>query len=179
MQPRRQRSFPAGAIVITVTDRVLVVDDDPSLRRLIRRVVERVPGFEVVAEASDGRSALELALLDPPDIVLTDVGMPEMDGVELTQRLLDAHPGVRVVALTGAEPGRALSDMIRSGAVGYLVKTASIDEMIQALVAVGRGLAVLSPEVTAQALRDLVEHYRAEQRRAESLLASIASRETS
>lgn len=151
--------------------RVLLVDDDPGLRRLIRRVIERVPGFEVAAEASDGATALAIALEDPPDIMLTDVTMPGMDGVELTTRLLDVHPEVRVVVLTGAEPGKALSDMIRAGAIGYLVKTASIDEMIQALDAVSRGLAVLAPEVTAFVLKDLVKHYRAEQDRAEALLA--------
>ena len=151
--------------------RVLLVDDDPALRRLIRRVIERVPDFEVVAEAGDGKSALQLALADPPDIVLTDITMPEVDGVALTRRLLDVHPHVRVIALTGAEPGKALSDMIRNGAVGYLVKTSSIDEMISALHAVRRGLAVLAPEATSVVLNDLVEHYRAEHQRAESLLA--------
>lgn len=151
--------------------RVLIVDDDPALRRLIRRVVERVPGFEVAGEADEGRRALTLALEDPPDIVLTDVTMPEMDGVELTRRLLDVHPDVRVVALTGAEPEGAVSDMIRNGAIGYLVKTASLEEMVQALTAVGRGLAVLSPEATLVVLRDLVQHYRAEQDRARALEA--------
>lgn len=155
----------------TEHQRVLLVDDDPALRRLIRRVIERIAGFEVTAEAADGKSALELALADPPNIMLTDIAMPEMDGVTLTRRLLEVHPQVRVIALTGAEPGEGLSDMIRNGAVGYLVKTASIDEMIQALDAVRRGLAVLAPEATSVVLKDLVEHYRAEQQRAEALLA--------
>lgn len=150
---------------------VLVVDDDPALRRLIRRVVERVPELEVVGEAPNGHEALQLARRRQPDIVLTDIAMPGMDGVELTERLLDAFPLTRVVALTGAEPGAALSAMIRNGAVGYLVKTASIEEMVQALHAVSRGHAVLSPEVTSLVLKDLVHHYRTEQQRAEALAA--------
>lgn len=125
----------------------------------------------MTGEAVDGRQALELALADPPEIVLTDISMPGMNGIEFTRRLVEAHPHVRVVALTGAEPGEALSDMIRNGAVGYLVKTASIEEMIQALDAVRRGLAVLAPEATSLVLKDLVQHYRAEQQRAEALLA--------
>lgn len=147
------------------------MDDDAALRRLIRRVVERVPEVEVAAEAANGKAALALARENPPDIVLTDISMPEMDGVELTQRLLDFYPETRVVALTGAAPGRALSDMIRHGAVGYLEKTASLDEMIQGLQAVARGSAVLSPEATSLVLKDLVQHYRAEQQRSETLMA--------
>lgn len=169
---RTGRGIPSGRA--DTLQRVLIVDDDPALRRLITRVIERVPGFEVAAEASNGQVALRLALEDPPDIVLTDIEMPEMDGIELTARLLEALPHLRVIALTGVEPGEALSRMIRNGAIGYLVKTASIDEMIQALLAVARGHAVLAPEVTALALSDLVQHYRSEQQRAASLQAMDA-----
>ena len=159
----------ADAIAPPRPRRVLIVDDDAAIRRLVRRVVERVPSLVVVGEASNGTEALEQALQDPPDIVLTDIAMPGMDGVELTRRLLEAHPATRVLALTGAEPGAALLAMIRYGAVGYLVKTASIEEMLQALEAVSRGLCVLSPEATSWVLADLGKHYRAEQARAEAL----------
>lgn len=149
--------------------RVMIVDDDDAIRRLVRRVVERVPSLVVVAEASDGKKALELALDDPPDIVLTDIAMPGMDGVELVRRLLEAQPAIRVLALTGAEPGPSLLAMVRYGAVGYLVKNASVEVMVQALEAVSKGLSVLSPEATSWVLADLVKHYRVEQARSEAL----------
>lgn len=149
--------------------RVMVVDDDPALRRFLCRLIDRIPGFEVIAEAGDGQEALALAAKDSPAITLTDIQMPVMDGVELTRKLIELDPRMKIVALTGSSPGARLTEMVRNGAVGYLVKTAPPEEITQALQAVAQGHSVLSPEVTSIVLKDLVDNYQLEKHRAEEL----------
>lgn len=149
--------------------RVLIVDDDESVRRMLGRWVERAPDLDLVGSAHDGARGLELARETHPDVVLTDIDMPNINGVDLTAQLRDTLPSVRVLALSGADDWSNVAAMIRFGAVGYLLKTAPVDEVLAAVRAVAAGHAVLAPEITRYVLTDLAEHYKSEHDRAEAL----------
>ncbi len=117
------------------------------MRDGLRRVLEEQPRLEVVGEAEDGRSALALAAELEPDVVVMDVALPGLGGIEATRRLTADHPGIRVVALSLHDDRRYVLGMLRAGATAYLVKTSASDQLIQAIHAVVAGQAFLSPEV--------------------------------
>ena len=121
--------------------RVLVADDHPVFRSGLRMLLEDL-GIEVVAEAADGRTAVELAVQHTPDVVLMDLQMPDVNGLEATRRLCEAAPAVRVLVLTMAEDDATLFAALRAGAAGYLLKGAGPDEIERAVRGVAAGDAV-------------------------------------
>ncbi len=111
-----------------MTVRLLLADDHRMLRDTLKRsMIDE--GFEVVAEASDGQEAVELATAHRPDVVLMDVTMPEMDGVEAARRICETHDDIRVIMLTMHADKDVIAAAIRAGAVGYLVKDCSFEEV--------------------------------------------------
>jgi DNA-binding NarL/FixJ family response regulator len=137
--------------------RVLLADDHTMVRAGFRSLIEGMQGFEVVAEAADGREALELAELLRPDVVLSDIAMPELGGLELTSRLAEAVPEARVLILSMHRDPGYVRQAVRSGARGYLLKSSGPEELEQALLAVARGEAYFTPSAAAplaDALRD-------------------------
>lgn len=112
--------------------RLLLADDHRMLREGLRRSLTD-EGFEVIGEAADGEEAVALADRLRPDVVLMDVTMPDVDGVEATRRLHKLHPGIRVVMLTMHADEAVIAEAIRAGAVGYLVKDCSTDEITETL----------------------------------------------
>jgi DNA-binding NarL/FixJ family response regulator len=133
--------------------RVLTADDQRVVREGLALLLSLLPDVEVVGSAADGEEALELAAQLRPDIVLMDLRMPKMDGVEATRRLHASHPGIKVVVLTTYADDRSVIDAVRAGALGYLTKDASAEEIRQALHQVASGQAALDPAVQ----RHLVE----------------------
>ena len=121
--------------------RVVVADDHPVFRSGLRTLLEDL-GVEVVGEAADGRAAVQLAVELAPDVVLMDLQMPEVSGLEATRRLSEAAPRVRVLVLTMAEDDATLFAALRAGAAGYLLKGAGPDEIDRALRGVAAGDAV-------------------------------------
>ena len=134
--------------------RVLLVDDHELFRIGLRNLLA-ARGVQVVGEAGDGRQALELARQLQPDLVLMDMNMPEMDGVEATRLLHQALPGVQVVVLSVAREPAILMDALRAGAAGYLLKDMQANELFEMLEAVGRGERPVAPALAGQALRGL------------------------
>jgi DNA-binding NarL/FixJ family response regulator len=120
---------------------VVLADDHPMFRAGLRTLLEDL-GMEVVAEAADGRSAVELAVRHAPDVVLMDLQMPEVSGLEATRRLSEAAPGVRVLVLTMVEDDATLFAALRAGAAGYLLKGAGPEEIDRAVRGVAAGDAV-------------------------------------
>ena len=127
--------------------RVLAVDDQRVVREGLAMLLGLLPDVEVVGTASDGAEALDLAEQLRPDVILMDLRMPRVDGVEATRRLRASHPEVKVVVLTTYADDRSVIEALRAGALGYLTKDAGADEIQQALQRVADGQASLDPAV--------------------------------
>ena len=128
--------------------RVLIVDDHPLAQAGARHFLNALPDLELVGEASSGAEALELCARVAPDVVLMDVMMPEMDGIETTRALKARFPSVRVLMLTSFSEGNVVQQAMQAGASGYLLKNATAMELAQAIRAAHAGRSALAPEAT-------------------------------
>lgn len=135
--------------------RILIADDHGVLRAGLRAILEEEPDLQVVGEAADGQEALHLAGKYGPDLVLLDIGMPGMDGIEVTRRLARISPQTRVLILSVYEDGSLLREAIQAGASGYIVKRAVEDELISAIQAVSRGDMYIHPSITRTLVKNL------------------------
>ena len=144
---------------MTQKTRVLLVDDHDVVRAGVRTVLERMPEVEVVGEAQNGREALELARRLQPDLVLMDIAMPDLNGVEAARQMLAAG-GVetRVVALSMHSDRQFVGEMLKAGASGYLLKNSVGQHLPPAIRAVRAGKVYLSPEVHDVIVEDYVRH---------------------
>jgi DNA-binding NarL/FixJ family response regulator len=151
-------SFPAGAgeggAVVTV--RVLLADDHSLVRAGLRALVQRVSGFDVVAEAGDGREAVQLVEQHHPDVVLMDVMMPELDGLSAAAQVVKSSPHTRVIILSMNSGEEYVLQAMRVGAAGYVLKNASPAEFEMALRAVSRGETYLSSAVSKHVIAGYV-----------------------
>lgn len=137
-----------------MTIRLLLADDHRMLREGLRRsMVDE--GFDVVGEADNGEEAVRLAAELQPDVVLMDVSMPEMDGVEATRRIRATDTQTRVIMLTMHADTEVLADALRAGASGYLVKDCSTDEVADAVRMAAKGDTALSPQLAATMLEEV------------------------
>ena len=130
--------------------RVLLADDQRLFREALSVLLSVQDDVEVVGEAGDGGQALELAARLSPDVVLMDLRMPVMDGITATRQLRAAQPGVQVIALTTFDDDADVFAAIRAGAIGYLLKDASSERLMEAVRAATRGESVLEPGVAAK-----------------------------
>lgn len=137
--------------------RVLLVDDQPLFRRAIATLIQEQPEFTVVGEATDGREAIEQAHALTPDLIVMDVEMPVMNGVEAVRVLRDELPSIKIVVLTVSESEDYLLDAIRFGAHGYLLKDLRPEQLYEMLRAVMRDETPLSPAIAGRLLREVRE----------------------
>ena len=133
--------------------RVVVADDHPVVRGGLIALLSTLEGVEVAAEAGDGRSALREVALTRPDVVVMDLRMPEVDGVEATRRITAEYPGIGVLVLTMFDEDALVADALAAGARGYLLKGAAPSEIERAIRAVASGEAIFSREVADRVLR--------------------------
>jgi DNA-binding NarL/FixJ family response regulator len=133
--------------------RVVIVDDQSLVRTGLRLILESEPGIEVVGEAGDGREAIEVVRRQRPAVVLMDIQMPVLDGLEATRAM--TAEGVRVVSLATFERDDYILEAIRAGASGFLLKNAPPEELVAAVRVVAEGNALLSPSVTRRVLERL------------------------
>jgi len=138
--------------------RLMLVDDHKMLREALRAILEKTGDFEVVAEADDGPAAIELARELSPDVVLMDIGLVGMSGIEATRRILAQTPTVKVLALSTFADRRIMLQMLQAGASGYVVKSAGSEELLQGIRAVARGETYLYAEATAALVDSLRKH---------------------
>lgn len=129
--------------------RIMLIDDHKILRDALKTVLDREHDIVLAGEASDGTEALKLVRENRPDVVVMDVGMPNMGGIETTRALLAEHPGLRVLALSTYSDRRIVLQMLDAGACGYVVKSAGRDELLRAIRAVAQGRTYLCPEISA------------------------------
>ncbi len=130
--------------------RVLVADDHPMFRDGLRTLLASSSDTELVGEATSGEEAVSLAADLQPDVILMDVQMPGMDGIEATRRIVRDSPHVRVLVVTMFEDDATVFKAMRAGARGYLLKGANYKEMLRAIVAVGNGEAIFSPKLAVR-----------------------------
>jgi DNA-binding NarL/FixJ family response regulator len=139
-----------------VSTRILIVDDQAVVRSGFRVLLEDEPGFEIVGEAQDGREAIALVARRHPDVVLMDIRMPGMDGLEATRRLTgpDAEHPVKVIVITTFDLDEYVFGALRNGAAGFLLKDAQPEVLIDAIHAVADGYGLIAPEVTGRLIRE-------------------------
>ena len=153
--------------------RLLIADDQALMRAGFRMILEAQPDLRVVAEAADGVEAVEAARVHDPDVILMDIRMPRMDGVEATRRLT----GHRVLILTTFNLDEYVVEALRAGASGFLLKDAPPEELVRAVRVVAAGDALLSPAVTRTLLDRVVTRLPTPPAAAPELLADLTERE--
>lgn len=127
--------------------KVLIVDDHGLVRTAIKRLLEDVKGLKVIGEAESGEEAIKLAKKDPPDVVLMDLKMPGIGGLEATRKLLRIDENMRILVVTGCDAEPFPSRLLNAGAAGYITKGSDLDEMARAIRSVYAGKRYLSPEI--------------------------------
>jgi DNA-binding NarL/FixJ family response regulator len=133
---------------------VLLVDDHRIIREGLHICLEREDGIEVVGEAENGRDAVRLAQELKPDVVVMDITMPELNGIEATRQILHADPRTKVLGLSVHSDPRYVAEMLHAGASGYLLKDCAFEELPRAILALARGEAYLSPQISQTVLDD-------------------------
>jgi two-component system, NarL family, response regulator LiaR len=132
--------------------RILIADDHTLVRQGLRQLCEGMGGFTVIAEAEDGAQAVTLARTAQPDVILMDIIMPQIDGVEAIRQIMRETPAARIIALTMYREEQYMLNAIRAGARGYLLKTVDAQELIAAIEAVHRGDYLIDPIIAARVL---------------------------
>ena len=135
------------------TIRILLAEDQTLMRQGLKTILESEPGLRVVGEAEDGKAAVKLALQLRPEIVLMDVQMPQMNGVEATAAICRAWPEARVIILTTFDRDDYVFDGVRAGAVGYLLKDSPAQRLIETIRHVHAGDVFIQPEIASRTLR--------------------------
>ena len=135
--------------------KVLIVDDHAIVRHGLSRSIQQQEDMEVVGQASDGHSAVDMARQLAPNVVLMDVSMPALNGIEATRAVLRESPGSRVIALSMHSAKRYVREMFRAGASGYLLKDCEFDELVQTIRLIAEGQTYISPSIS----RIVVENY--------------------
>ncbi len=141
--------------------RILLADDHNVMRRGLRLLLESHPGFLVVAEAADGRQAVEQAQSTKPDVVILDIAMPQLGGTEAAQRINEALPKTAIIILSMHSDEGYVLRALKAGAKGYLLKDSVEGDLIDAIKAVSEGKTFFSPEITKMLVEDYVREIRA------------------
>ena len=138
--------------------RIVLADDHQIVRDGLRTLLEQESGMEVVAEAEDGHTAVALAREQRPDVVVMDIAMPDLNGIEATRQIKADLPEARIIALSMHADKRFVAGMFQAGASGYLLKKGASRELVQAIRQVAAGQMYLSSEITSTLIEDYVGH---------------------
>jgi DNA-binding NarL/FixJ family response regulator len=157
--------------------RVVIADDHELFRRGLRMVLDDEAGIEVVGEAGDGEEAVELAVETAPDVIIMDVRMPVVSGIEATEQMKDQIPSTRVLMLTISDEEDDLYEAIKAGANGYLLKEISIDEIGNAVRSVHSGQSLISPSMASKLLNEFAAMVKKEEQREQVPAPRLTPRE--
>jgi DNA-binding NarL/FixJ family response regulator len=138
-----------------VSIRILLADDHKIIRDGLRSLLAKQHDMEVIAEAEDGRTAVELARELNPSVIVMDIAMPDLNGVEATRQVMEIDPGIKVVALSMQSDGPVVRRMFQAGAAGYLLKDCAFEELVKAIRTVLNGRTYLSPDIAGVVVRNL------------------------
>jgi len=154
--------------------RILIADDHKIIVDGLRSLLENNSAFKVIGQASDGLSAVRLAAEIAPDLVIMDISLPGLNGIDATRRILEANPRTKVIALSMHKDGRYIAEALKSGASGYLLKESAFDELTAAIRTVMKGRAYLSASITDLVIKDYIRHL---ERTASGVFAILTPRE--
>ena len=139
-----------------MTTRILLADDHCILRQGLRTLLSAGQDFEVIAEAQDGRTAVELAERLMPNVVIMDIGMPGLNGIEATRQIVERVPSARVIALSAHADRRLIAEVLKAGASGYLLKESAFEELADAIRTAAAKKVYLSPQIASELVDDYV-----------------------
>jgi len=137
--------------------KVLIVDDHKLVREGLKAVFDQGDEVDVIGEAGSGEEAIEMVDKINPDVILMDISMPGMNGIQATKAIRDSHPDAKIVILTMLDQEGYVYEAIKAGATGYMLKSTSSDELVNAIQTVNEGKALLHPDATAQLLKEFVQ----------------------
>nr|WP_319775882.1 response regulator transcription factor [uncultured Sphaerochaeta sp.] len=137
-----------------MTIKILLAEDHKIVREGLRSLLEKEPGFDVVGEAENGRKAVQLASRLNPDVIIMDISMPDLNGIEAARQILRDNQNVRVLALSMHSDKRFVADILKAGASGYLLKDGAFEELAGAIRAVANGQTYLSPAIAGAVIQD-------------------------
>ncbi|MBI5215639.1 MAG: response regulator transcription factor [Ignavibacteriae bacterium] len=141
-----------------MSTRIILADDHNILREGLKKIIEHELKLDVVAQASEGRTTIELVRLHHPDIVIIDIGMPGLNGIEATRTIKHEFPEVKVIALSMHTERNIVADMLSAGASAYLLKDSAPDELGQAITIVLKNKKYISPDIAGLVVDDFVQH---------------------
>jgi DNA-binding NarL/FixJ family response regulator len=157
-----------------MTIRILLVDDHHLVRQGLRALIERRPDLQVVGEADDGRTAIQMVRELAPDLAVMDLRMPDLNGIDATRQALAAKPNLKVVGLSAQSDERGVREMLRVGASGYLLKDAAFEELVNAIYAVMDDKIYLSPAISRSVLNNATQ---SEESQLDSVFTVLSRRE--
>jgi DNA-binding NarL/FixJ family response regulator len=153
-----------------MSSRILLADDHSIIRQGLFALLEKQPDIEVVGAVENGRKAIELVRELKPDIVIMDITMPNLNGIDATRKIIEQVPGVKVIALSMHSSRRFVAEMLKAGAKGYILKECLFDELIEAIRTVLKGDTYLSHKITGVVVNDYVKRMSPEYRQETSAL---------
>jgi len=137
--------------------RLLIADDHRVVREGLGAILKTKAGIDLVGEATNGLEATQMAEAEKPDVILMDISMPKMNGIQATQRIKDLHPEIGIVALTMHDDDATIFELVQAGVDGYLLKDADSDEIVKAILTVHRGESIIDPQITKKILGELTQ----------------------
>jgi DNA-binding NarL/FixJ family response regulator len=138
-----------------MTIRIQLADDHMIIREGLKSLIQKEQHLEIISEVDNGRSAVEKALSLIPDIIIMDINMPGLNGIEATKHILSKHPDIRIIALSMFSERRYVMGMLKAGVSGYLLKNCAFNELLKAIETVSKGSRYLSQEITDMVINDL------------------------
>lgn len=134
--------------------RIILADDHKIVREGIKALIEKKPGFEVIAEADNGRTTIQLTIELSPDAVIMDIAMPDMNGIEATREIIEKVPDVKIIALSMHSDIRFVVEMLKAGASGYLLKDCASEQLVNCIRTVTKNRTYLSPDIADSVIKD-------------------------
>jgi two-component system response regulator NreC len=151
--------------------RIILADDHTIVRHGLNKLIQQQEDMEVIAQAADGHSTVELTRELSPDMVIMDIGMPDLNGIDATQQIIREFPQVKVIGLSMHSGKKFVIEMLKAGASGYLLKDCALEELNTAIKAVASGKTYLSPSITDVVVENYVRHSKKKESSVFSLLS--------